>query len=163
MSVDQATALIQAKGLVVESVEVPSDKAKGVVIYQDVAGDTWVDQGSKVTLKVSSGQKQQTSYKMSIPVPKFYTGEIEILATLNGETVKSSNLYAADIDNWPLSLSGNGVAKLVIRIDGNVYQAYNVDFDGQTHTLLQDRTEELEAGLDIDSSSDMSDPEYPID
>lgn len=164
MSVDQATALIQAKKLVVEVVEVPSDKAKGTVTYQDVAGDTWVDQGSKVTLKVSSGKKQQTSYKMDIPVPKFYSGEIEILATLNGETVKSSRLYAADIDTWPLDLTGNGVAKLVIRIDGNVYQAYNVDFDNQSHTLLQDRSEELQAALGGSTSSEIpSQPEYPVD
>ncbi len=157
MDITQATALLQAKGLVVnEPVEVPSDKAKGMVTYQDVAGDTWVDQGTAVTLKVSSGKKQQTTYKMDIPIPSFYTGQIELIATLDGETVKTSNLYATDVDKWALELSGTGIRKLVIRINGSVYLAYNVNFDAQTNTLLQDNTSILESALKAPESSSPS-------
>lgn len=169
MDIAQATQLLQAKGLVVnEPVEVNSDKAKGIVLYQDVTHDTWVDQGTKITLKVSSGKKQQTSYQMDIPIPDFYTGQIELIATLDGETVKTSNLYATDVDKWELSLSGTGVRKLVIRIDGSVYKAYNVNFDSQTNTLLQDNTDILKSQLASSTppqenvSSEIAVPETPV-
>ncbi len=160
MDVNQAVSLLQAKGLVVnDPVEVPSDKAKGMVTYQDVAGDTWVDQGTAITLKISSGKKQQTTYNMDIPIPNFYTGQIELIATLDGETVKTSNLYATDVNKWALSLSGTGTRKLVIRIDGAVYLAYNVNFDSQTNTLLQDNTESLRSQYSSTTSSSIATPE----
>ncbi len=146
MNIEQATSILQAKGLIVgEPVEVASDKAKGVVVYQDVTPETWVDQGTTVTLKVSSGEAQKTSYKMDIVVPDFITEEIEIKATLDGVTVKTSNIYASDIDKWSITLEGTGTGKLVIRIDEAVYLAYNVNFDEQLSTLLQDRTESLKS------------------
>ncbi|MBQ8338714.1 MAG: PASTA domain-containing protein, partial [Oscillospiraceae bacterium] len=104
MNIEQATSILQAKGLVVgEPVQVASDKAKGVVVYQDVTPETWVDQGTTVTLKISSGEAQKTSYKMDIDIPDFITSEIEIKATLDGVTVKTSNIYASDIDKWSLT------------------------------------------------------------
>ncbi len=146
MEVSAATQLLQAKGLKVNApVTVPSTKPAGTVIYQDIDGSTWVDQGTAITLKVSSGEAQKTTYKMDIKIPNFYTGEIELKATLDGETVKSTKLYASDVDKWSLSLTGTGVRKLVIRIDGKVYRAYNVDFDAQSNHLLQDNTESLKA------------------
>ena len=164
MSIDQAKSLLEAKGLVVEVAEVPSDKDKGIVTYQDVAGDTWVDQGTTVALKVSSGQKPQTSYNISIPIPKFYTGQIELIATLNGEVVKTSNFYADGTAQWSLSLSGAGTGNLVIRINGDVYQAYNINFDAQSHTLVRDDTAKLDpANKDNESdvSSTIAVPETP--
>jgi len=146
MDVKQATALLQAKGFVVnDPVKVPSDKAKNIVVYQDATPDSWLEQGTEITLKISSGEAEKTSYEMEIKVPDFITGEIEIKATLNGETVKTSNIYAADVDNWKVKLEGNDTGKLVIRIDGNVYLAYNVDFAKQKSELLEDKTEELKA------------------
>ena len=56
MSVEQATSILQAKGLVVgEPVEVASDKAKGVVVYQDAEPESWVKQGTVVALEISAG------------------------------------------------------------------------------------------------------------
>ncbi len=162
MSVEQATKLLQDKGLVVgEPVEVASDKAKGVVVYQDVTPETWVDQGTTVTLKVSSGEAQKTSYKMDILVPDFITSEIEIKATLDGVTVKTSNIYASDIDKWSITLEGTGTGKLVIRIDEAVYLAYNVNFDDQTNTLLQDNTESLKAKYTAVSSQEPTSSSEP--
>ena len=145
MNIDQATSLLQAKGLIVaEPVTVPSTKPKGTVIYQDVTPELWVDQGSTVTLKISSGEAEKTSYKMEIDIPDFITTEIEIKATLNGETVKTSNIYATDIDKWSVTLEGTGTGQLVIRIDDIVYLAYNVNFAEQSSTLLQDNTTVLQ-------------------
>ncbi len=141
MEFELAKKLLEAKGFVVaEPVTVPSDKKAGTVTYQDVAKNTWVDQGTTVTLKVSSGEAQKTSYKIDIPVPTFYTGEIEIKATLDGETVKTSKIYATDIAAWPLELKGTGTGRLVIRIDGEVYTAYNINFADQTNTKVLDNT-----------------------
>lgn len=146
MNFEAAKKLLEARGLVVnEPVSVPSDAVAGTVVYIDLKVDDWVDQGTAVTLKVSSGEAQKTSYNMSVPVPNFYKGQIEIKATLNGEVVKSSNIYASDIATWPLTLKGTGVGKLVIRINDKVYLAYNVDFDAQTNTVLQDNTATLKA------------------
>ncbi len=157
MNIEQATSILQAKGLVVgEPVQVASDKAKGVVVYQDVTPETWVDQGTTVTLKISSGEAQKTSYKMDIDIPDFITSEIEIKATLDGVTVKTSNIYASDIDKWSLTLEGTGTGKLVIRIDEAVYLAYNVNFDEQTSTLLQDNTSALESKYNPTSSDTSS-------
>ena len=157
MNIEQATSILQAKGLVVgEPVEVASDKAKGIVVYQDVTPETWVDQGTTVTLKISSGEAQKTSYKMDIDIPDFITKEIEIKATLDGVTVKTSNIYASDIDKWSITLEGTGTGKLVIRIDEAVYLAYNVNFDEQTSTLLQDNTSALESKYNPTSSDTSS-------
>ena len=162
MNIEQATSILQAKGLLVgEPVEVASDKAKGVVVYQDVTPETWVDQGTTVTLKVSSGEAKKTSYKMDITVPNFITGEIEIKATLDGVTVKTSNIYASDIDKWSITLEGTGTGKLVIRIDEAVYLAYNVNFDEQTNTLLQDNTESLKAKYTSVSSQEPTSSNEP--
>jgi len=158
MDVAQATSLLQAKGLVVnEPVKVSSDKEAGIVLYQDVTPETWVDQGTAITLKVSSGEAENTTYKMDIDVPDFITGEIEIKATLEGETVKTSNIYASDVDKWSLTLKGNGTRKLVIRIDDAVYLAFNVNFDAQTSTLLQDNTSALRSKYESPSSVVSSD------
>ena len=144
MTIEQASNLLYAKSLAVDAVEVPSNKVKGTVLYQDIAAESWVDQGSVVTLKISSGEKQKTTYSMQITIPDFYTEEIEIKATLDGETVKTSNIYN-DTGKWDLKLEGTGVRKLVIRINDKVYLAYNVNFDSQTSTLLQDNTDQLRA------------------
>lgn len=154
MSVEQATSILQAKGLVVgEPTEVDSDKSKGIVVKQSIEPYAWVKQGTTVTLKVSSGEAQKTSYKMDIDVPDFITSKIEIKATLDGVTVKTSNIYASDIDKWSITLEGTGTGKLVIRIDEAVYLAYNVNFDEQTSTLLQDNTSILESKYNPASSS----------
>ncbi len=144
MSYEQAALLLQAKGLVVaDPVKVPSTKAAGIVTYQDVTAESWVDQGTTVTLKVSSGETQKTSYKIDITVPDFYEGEVTLSATLNGEPVKNSTFRPKDHNIWSLTLNGTGTAKLVIRIDDKLYQAYNINFDAQSKTLVQDRTEDL--------------------
>ena len=167
MDVTTATTLLQSNGLVVnEPVKIASDRPAGTVLYQDVTPETWVDQGTAITLKVSSGEAQSTSYKMDIDIPDFITGEIEIKATLNGETVKTSNIYAVDVDKWSVTIKGTGVGKLVIRIDDNVYLAYNVDFDNQTNTLLQDNTAQLKSKYEtvsLDISSDTTSSEIPAD
>lgn len=162
MNFELAKKLLEAKGLIVaEPVTVPSDKEAGVVTYQDVTKKTWVDQGTTVTLKVSSGEAQKTSYKMEIPIPTFYTGEIEIKATLDGETVKTSKIYATDIAAWPLELKGTGTGRLVIRIDGEVYTAYNVNFADQTNTKVLDNTETLKDKHTSVSNSSTETPSAP--
>ena len=144
MEIKQATSLLQAKGFVVnDPIEVPSDKEKGIVIYQDATPDSWLDQGTEITLKVSSGEAEKTSYDMSITIPDFITGEIEIKATLNGETVKTSNIYAEDIDKWDIKLKGNGTGNLVVRINGKKYLTYDINFASQESTLVEDKTEDL--------------------
>ncbi len=56
MSVEQATSILQAKGLVVgEPVQVASDKAKGTVVKQDIEPESWVKQGTVVALEISAG------------------------------------------------------------------------------------------------------------
>ena len=144
MDIKQATSLLQAKGFIVnEPVKVPSDKPKDVVVYQDVTPDKWIDQGTAITLKISSGEVENTSYEMEVTIPEFIKGEIEIKANLNGETVKTSNIFADEVDKWKVKLEGNGIGKLVIRIDNNIYLAYNVDFANKSAEILEDRTEEL--------------------
>lgn len=144
MDIKQATSLLQSKGFIVnEPIKVPSDKAKDIVVYQDITPDKWIDQGTAITLKISSGEVENTSYEMEVTVPDFIKGEIEIKANLNGETVKTSNIFADEVDVWKVKLEGNGVGKLVIRIDNNIYLAYNVDFANKSAEILEDRTEEL--------------------
>lgn len=162
MSFDQAKALLEAKKLVVaEPVKVPSDKAAGIVTYQDVAGDTWVDQGTTITLKVSSGEKQKTSYKMDIPIPDFYDGQITVTATLDGVSVLNTTRDARDINSIAVTLSGTGTSKLVVRIDDKSYQTYNINFDAQTQTLIDDKTEDLRAEIE-GTNSDVSGNENPV-
>lgn len=161
MSFDQAKTLLEGKKLVVVEAKVPSDKPAGVVIDQDVKEDSWVDQGTTVTLKVSSGEKQKTSYKMDIPIPDFYSGQITMTATLDGVSVLNTTRDARDITSISVTLSGTGTSKLVVRIDDKMYQTYNINFDAQSHTLVTDKTEDLRAEIN-GTTSDVSGNESPV-
>lgn len=158
MSVEQATSILQAKGLVVnEPVKISSNKPEGTVIYQDIQPEAWVDQGTAITLKVSSGEP----FKMDVQIPSFYKNESELVikATLNGETVKESTVDGRDIDKWSIELKGSGTGKLVIRIDNETYLVYNVIFDEQTATLVEDNTSNLKAKYESSKSSSVADKE----
>ena len=151
MKLENAINLLEKKGFVVaQPIEIPSDKPKGEVLKQDIPGGEWRDEGTEIILTISSGEKAKTSYTLEVKIPEsFGDEEVTVKATLEGKSVKEENIYPKDIDYiWKIDIKGTDTQKVVIRINGEEYFKYNVNFEKQTAELTFDKTDTGEENPD---------------
>jgi serine/threonine-protein kinase len=142
-TIDQAKQEILAKGLTVDPniIYKPSDTvAKDTVIQTDPLNGVQVAKGTPVKLTVSSGKSQKT-VPVYVKLPDSVTHSVKYEAALDGNLINqdgvlsniSTSVFPSDIHTFTQKVIGTtGQHVLKIRLDGNEYQEYSIDFDNPT-------------------------------
>ena len=146
INVDDAKRVLESYGLKVGTVELDetSDEPYGTVIDQDPANGDMVATGSFVNLTVSQGDTVISRLTISVPMPSSMDQEITVSATLDGVGVRRETINPKNTTTWKPSFSGEGIGRVKIYIDDELYMEYIVDFDEGVHEVDADYSQEFE-------------------
>ncbi len=120
---------------------VRDDTPEGTVLEQDIPEGTEVDQGTAVNLTVSSGNQGETRVSIAVPLPTNITTPCELKAYLDGKLYATETLTPSTDKTWKPVFEASGEAKVLIRINGENYMYYSVNFDEAQHQVLRDYRE----------------------
>jgi Serine/threonine protein kinase len=132
MPLEDAKTTIIAAGLTVGEVKTQNDstKAKDTVLESSPLPGVKVEKGSAVNLVVSSGVKPATTITVYIQLPKDVDHDIDLKAYLGNELQTQKTVNPSYNDIFTLSVQGtSGQKQLVVELDGNRYNVFNVNFD----------------------------------
>ena len=146
INVDDAKRVLESYGLKVGTVELDetSDEPYGTVIDQDPANGDMVATGSFVNLTVSQGDTVISRLTISVPMPSSMDQEITVSATLDDMEVRRETINPKNTTTWKPSFSGEGIGRVKIYIDDELYMEYIVDFDEGVHEVDADYSQEFE-------------------
>lgn len=147
MSQESATASLEQQGFLVGSVtEKASDLPDGTVISQTPAAGALENQGAKVNLVISKQEFKR--FYISVPLPQNMNRDVTIRARVG--TGDTPAVAAEDLLNpsqsatgiWAPSFVGDEgeTLRVIIYIDGVLYQEYELDFSDGSHTVVRDRS-----------------------
>ena len=128
-SIDQARRMLEELGLKVGSTEeITSDKAKGIVVYQSIAPNTEVDEGTAVTLHYSKGPESQpiSSQPISVTLPTD-RDSVTVRITVGGQEVYNE-VVNTSVGTVTTSVEGTGTQEVCIYIDDALVETKTVRF-----------------------------------
>ena len=145
INVDDAKRVLESYGLKVGTVELDetSDEPYGTVIDQDPANGDMVATGSFVNLTVSQGDTVISRLTISVPMPSSMDQEVTVSATLDDMEVRRETINPKNTTTWKPSFSGEGIGRVKIYIDDELYMEYIVDFDEGVHEVDADYSQEF--------------------
>ncbi len=133
LSLEDAKLVLEANKLQLGTVShEPSDKPEDVVISQDPLEGEEIQQGGKVNLVVSYGDRELPSVTLSVKLPRI-EGLVKVQATIDGKLLHEELLDPSEVRTWQPRFEGEGTAKVQILVDEKKYQDYKVDFDAGTY------------------------------
>ena len=139
--------MLAADGLKVGPVtQQDSDLPPGTVISQDPVSPALVEEGSYVNFVISS-MPDTSEVSLMVKLPD-YDQQVTVQAALDGEIVQEEKLTPSEVRVWNITFQGSGAGHVIIMINGNLYQGYDIDFDEGTSTLLPD--EDMSDGFQIE-------------
>ena len=146
INVDDAKRVLESYGLKVGTVELDetSDEPYGTVIDQDPANGDMVATGSFVNLTVSQGDTVISRLAISVPMPSSMDQEVTVSATLDDMEVRRETINPKNTTTWKPSFSGEGIGRVKIYIDHELYMEYIVDFDEGVHEVDAVYSQEFE-------------------
>jgi eukaryotic-like serine/threonine-protein kinase len=139
-SIDDAKAAIIAAGLTVGEVTTRDDsnKAKNTVLETSPLPGVKVDKGSAVKLVVSSGNKSIKVITVPVLLPKEVTHDIALKAYLGNELQQEKTVNPSYNSVCELTFKDtSGQKQLIIELDGNKYNVFNLNFDTGVPTLTE--------------------------
>lgn len=145
INVDDAKRVLESYGLKVGTVELDetSDEPYGTVIDQDPANGDMVATGSFVNLTVSQGDTVISRLTISVPMPSSMDQEVTVSATLDDMEVRRETINPKNTTTWKPSFSGEGIGRVKIYIDDELYMEYIVDFDEGVHEVDADYSQDF--------------------
>ncbi|MCR4563866.1 MAG: Stk1 family PASTA domain-containing Ser/Thr kinase [Clostridiales bacterium] len=128
-SADIAKELIEKVGLVCKVEEVNNAENKGMVISQSPDGDTSVEVGSTVTIKVSNGIPESSNATVSFTLPKGVGDSGTIKYYLNDNLYKTEKdiLFSGKSKSIEVKGSGDDNTFVVTANDKKIYEC-KIDF-----------------------------------
>ena len=69
--------------------------------------------------------------------------EVTITAERDGEVVKKISAVPSEKRVWKIVFQGSGTSHISIYIDGNLYAVYELDFDYQKATQVEDHSNDF--------------------
>jgi eukaryotic-like serine/threonine-protein kinase len=139
-NIDDAKTAIIAAGLTVGEITTKDDsnKAKDTVLETNPLPGVKVDKGSAVKLVVSSGNKSVKTITVFVQLPKEVTHDIKLKAYLGNELQPEKTVNPSYNDVCQLTFQGSsGQKQLIIELDGNKYNVFNLDFDTGVPSLVE--------------------------
>ena len=133
LSLEDAKLVLEANKLQLGTVShEPSDKPEDVVISQDPMEGQAIQQGGKVNLVVSYGDRELPSVTLSVKLPRI-EGLVKVQATIDGKLLHEELLDPSEVRTWQPRFEGEGTAKVQILVDEKKYRDYTIDFDEGTY------------------------------
>ncbi len=128
-SIEKARQMLEDLGLKVGSVEeIASDKEKGIVVYQSIAPNTEVDEGTSITLHYSKGpESPAVGYQpisVSLPTDR---ESVTVRITVGGHEAYNQvvNTAAGTVNT---TVSGTGTQEVCVYIDDELVETKSVQF-----------------------------------
>ena len=115
MSIDEAQS--RADGLLIKTKEVENDASAGTVVDQDIAAGTEVEEGTTITLSVSTGPKapQTVSITRSYDLPEG-DGTVHVVIKVGNETQFESTVDKS-LEEVSCTLKGSGTQQVYVYFD----------------------------------------------
>ena len=132
-TLENARQIAESAGLTISSVtEVNSNYPAGQVIYQSIAANTEVDEGTGIILQVSLGPASTDppvhTKTISVTLPDDGRDSVTVRITVDGEEVYNTPVNTAQGTIYT-SVQGSGTAEVCIYFDGVLAEQYNLNFD----------------------------------
>ena len=129
-SLDKAKKMLEDLGLTVAGTEeVASDQPAGTVVYQSIAPNTEVTEGTAITLHYSKGPEAKpiTSKPITVVLPP-EPESVTVRITLGGQEVYN-DVVSTSAGTLVTTVSGTGSQEVCVYIDGQLLETYTVNFD----------------------------------
>ncbi len=137
---NDAKLLLNAAGIKIGSVtRVDSTQAGTVVLNQSLSPGSSVNTGTSIDLVIAAEREVSVSKDISIPLPRLFR-TVTMKAMLNGETVAEEEVNLSETYYWNVSFHGEGLGTGSIYLDGELYQAYSINFNDQTTMIVTDNS-----------------------
>lgn len=106
------------------------------IFAQDPEYGTMVEEGTKVNVIISNGSTEMKSVQVYVQLPE-EDRTVVVSAEMNGEEVDRETINPAEVRVWkPTFRAEGGTERVIIYIDGEEYQRFEVDFDNESYTPL---------------------------
>ncbi|MBR3753068.1 MAG: Stk1 family PASTA domain-containing Ser/Thr kinase [Ruminiclostridium sp.] len=130
-SLDKAKKMLEDLGLTVAGTEeVASDQPAGIVVYQSIAPNTEVEEGTAITLHYSKGPEAKpiTSKPITVVLPP-EPESVTVRITVAGQEVYD-DVVSTSAGTLVTTISGTGSQEVCVYIDDQLLETYTVNFDG---------------------------------
>ncbi len=136
-TLESARQIAAGAGLTISNVtEVNSNYPAGQVIYQSVAPNTEVEEGTSIVLQVSLGPAQTQpdpeptthTKTISVTLPTDERESVAVRITVDGKEVYSQEVNT-DQGTVYTSVRGSGTAEVCVYFDGELADQYSLNFD----------------------------------
>ena len=117
-----------------------NSKSKDTVISTNPLPGVEVNEGTSVTLVVSSGEAAEKTLSTSVDLPSKVTQEVDIKVYINGvlDASNSKTIVPSYNPTYVLRITGNsGIKSVVVNLDGQKYRVYEFNFDTNSVTLKE--------------------------
>lgn len=151
---------------ITKATSVESEADPGLIVGQYPEAQTQVPQGSSIEVEISGGENAEdmSRRRITVTLPALKQ-PVTVQALLDGDPVYTDSLtpgVAAGDTEYSRVYDGVGTMTLQIRINGVLYQEYEVNFDKGRHLKTVDNADDFAEGVPDASSVDegsSSDPE----
>ncbi|MBR5792092.1 MAG: Stk1 family PASTA domain-containing Ser/Thr kinase [Ruminiclostridium sp.] len=129
-SLEKAKKMLEDLGLTVAGTEeVASEQPAGTVVYQSIAPNTEVTEGTAITLHYSKGPEAKpiTSKPITVVLPP-EPESVTVRITLGGQEVYN-DVVSTSAGTLVTTVSGTGSQEVCVYIDGQLLETYTVNFD----------------------------------
>ncbi len=118
-------------GLTVETVyDDASKESKDTVLYSSPLAYGKVDTGTVVTLTVSSGVGDKKTVDVFVDLPADVDDEVSMSVIIDGvvDSQNSKTIVPKYNKTYTLKITGSGTSNVVVKLNGNAYREYTIDF-----------------------------------
>ncbi len=138
--IDDAKRILENNGFKVGTVELDeySDEPYGTVLSQDPSEGNVAASGSFINLKVSQGDQMISRLTLVVPMPTSIDRDVTVSAFLDDMEIRRETINPKNTSSWRPSFSGEGIGRVKIYIDDELYMEYIVDFDEGIHEIDSD-------------------------
>ncbi len=138
--IDDAKRILENNGFKVGTVELDeySDEPYGTVLSQDPSEGNVAASGSFINLKVSQGDQMISRLTLVMPMPTSIDRDVTVSAFLDDMEIRRETINPKNTSSWRPSFSGEGIGRVKIYIDDELYMEYIVDFDEGIHEIDSD-------------------------
>ena len=120
-----------------------SNEPYGTVLAQDPAEGNMAATGTFVNLTVSKGDMVISRLVITVPMPSSIDREVTVSAYLNDMEIRRETINPKNTTSWKPSFSGDGIGRVKIYIDDEIYMEYIVDFDEGIHEIDSDYSQDF--------------------
>lgn len=138
LDLDDAKKLAGEMGFFVIVTYVYSDQPYNTVVGQDPTSDSSMVEGGSIVLNVSYGSSQIKEVSLAVPLPQNVTEQVEMTCLVGGEIVKLEKLVPSEVQYWRPSFQGDTEAKVMVMLNGRLYQVYTIDFTTEKVSFDED-------------------------